>query len=270
MRLKHNKKRNTAFLFEALTREYVKSVIKKNNARQTLVKNIIKEHFSKGKVLNDELSVYREVLESTGLDNESATRLIAEAKSRYGSLNSQEIFKCQNKLIKEINYKLSAEVFNNFVPNYKSLATVYNIFNNKTSIKEKILLEQKVIETLTLQEDKETKDHIDNLTYKTFVKSFNNKYADLTESQKDLLTNYIASFSDNSLGLKVYLSEQVEELKSKLALFGDSDLLDNDELQKKYSDTIVKLESYKNKEIDDIMVEEVLRIQELVKELESA
>ena len=43
MKMKHNKKRNTAFLFEALTREYVKAVVKKNSARQRLVKKIIKE-----------------------------------------------------------------------------------------------------------------------------------------------------------------------------------------------------------------------------------
>ena len=48
MRLKHNKKRNTAFLFETLTREYIKAVVKKNTARQTLVKRIIKENFAKG------------------------------------------------------------------------------------------------------------------------------------------------------------------------------------------------------------------------------
>ena len=177
MRLKHNKKRNTAFLFEALTREYVKSVVKKNVARQNIVKKIIKEHFSKGTTLNEELMIYREILESRDLNEDTATNVLSEAKQRYAGLNKQEIFNNQNKLIKEINYTLSSEVFGNFVPNYKNLATVYNIFNDKTSMKEKILLEQKVVDSLTSTSEEDSKDHIDNLTYKTFVESFNKKYA---------------------------------------------------------------------------------------------
>ena len=38
--------------------------------------------------------------------------------------------------------------------------------------------------------------HIDNLTYKTFVNKFNDTYAEsLRQEQRDLLTNFIISFS---------------------------------------------------------------------------
>ena len=270
MRLKHNKKRNTAFLFEALTREYVKAVVKKNSARQSLIKKIIKEHFSKGSILNKELSIYKEVLESKNLDRETAVGLLGEAKQRYGSLGRQGVFTSQNKLIKEINYTLSSEVFKNFVPNYKNLATIYNIFNDKTSIKEKILLEEKMVESLVCKEEESEKRHIDNLTYKTFVESFNKKYAKLPENQKELLTNYIASFSDNSLSLKVYLNEQVSELKEKLETHQSSEVFESEDLKQKYSEVVSKLDSYKDRSIDDAMITDVLRIQGLVKELENA
>jgi len=270
MRLKHNKKRNTAFLFEALTREYVRSVVKKNSARQSLVKKIIKEHFSKGSILNEELSIYKEVLESKNLDRETAVGLLGEAKQRYGTLGKQNVFSSQNRLIKEINYTLSSEVFGNFVPNYKNLATIYNIFNDKTSIKEKMLLEEKMIESLTTTNTEEEKQHIDNLTYKTFVESFNKKYSELPDNQKELLTNYIASFSDNSLGLKIYLNDQVSELKEKLKNFESSTVLKSEDLKGKYGEIMLKLESYKDMEVDDVMITEVLKIQGLVRELENA
>ena len=45
MKLKHNKKRNTAFIFEALVKELTKSVIKKNDAKKRQIAGIIKEHF---------------------------------------------------------------------------------------------------------------------------------------------------------------------------------------------------------------------------------
>ena len=51
MRLKHNKKRNTAFVYEALIRELTKSIIKKHKNKQNVIVSIIKEHFSKGSVL---------------------------------------------------------------------------------------------------------------------------------------------------------------------------------------------------------------------------
>ena len=270
MRLKHNKKRNTAFLFEALTREYVKAVVKKNSARQSLARKIIKEHFSKGSILNEELSIYREVLESKNLDEPTAKGLLTEAKNRYSSLKKQEVFHCQNKLIKEINYTLSSEVFGNFVPNYKNLATIYNIFNDKTSIKEKMLLEDRMVESLTAPDVIDEKHHIDNLTYKTFVESFNKKYSQLPENQKELLTNYIASFSDNSLSLKVYLNDQVSELKTKLEAFKTDEVLVSGELKDKYGEVMMKLDSYKGCEIDDSMISEVLKIQSLVQELENA
>mgnify|MGYP006141796005 FL=1 len=269
MRLKHNKKRNTAFLFETLTREYIKAVVKKNTARQTLVKKIIKENFAKGSVLNQELKIYREVLETEELSKSEAEKMLQEAKQRYKGLSDQDIFKSQNKLIKEMNYRLSSGVFGNFVPNYKSLATVYGIFNNKTSIKEKMILEEKMVESLTSEQEEE-QQHVDNLTYKTFVEGFNKKYADLPENQKDLLTNYIASFSDNSIGLKVYMNEQVSDLKNKLVSHSGDEALQNDQLKERFEQVLEKLETYKNKEIDDIMAEEVLKIQDLVRELEDA
>ena len=45
MRLKHNKKRNTAFVYEALVRELTESVVKNNKNKQNKIVDIIKEHF---------------------------------------------------------------------------------------------------------------------------------------------------------------------------------------------------------------------------------
>ena len=66
-----------------------------------------------------------------------------------------------------------------------------------------------------LKKEKEMK-HIDNLTYKTFVNKFNDTYKNsLKENQKKLLTNYIISFSDNGLGLKSFVNEELGSFKEK-------------------------------------------------------
>ncbi len=269
MRLKHNKKRNTGFLFETLTREYVKSIVKNNVKRQKTVKSIIKENFSKGTPLHEELTIYREVMETKGLTKEDSVRVLGEAKVRYESLNKRSIFSAQNRLIKQINYNLSSDVFSNFVPNYKDLATVYNLFNNKTSMKEKVLLENRIMESLQSEEKVEEVSHIDHLTYKTFVSRFNEKYSSLPTEQRDLLTNYIASFADDSLGLKNHLNEHIGQIKERLASLSTSDALDNDEMREKFSNIVSMVDSYADREIDDTIVTEVLKIQNLVRELEN-
>ena len=49
--MKHNKKRNTAFLYECLIRELTKAIIKEDKQKQTKVKGLLREFFAKGKVL---------------------------------------------------------------------------------------------------------------------------------------------------------------------------------------------------------------------------
>ena len=109
-----------------------------------------------------------------------------------------------------MNRLLSKSVFGNFVPNYKSLATVSQIFNQETPIKKRVLLEESLIGTMSSKreqnEEKELKS-IDNLVYKTFVSKFNDQYSEhLFMEQKELLTKYISSFTDNSLQLKIYIN----------------------------------------------------------------
>ena len=50
MKLKHNKKRNTAFLYESHVKELTRAVVKKDTERKNVLVSMIREHFSKGTV----------------------------------------------------------------------------------------------------------------------------------------------------------------------------------------------------------------------------
>ena len=64
------------------------------------------------------------------------------------------------------------------------------------------------------EQQKEFLKPIDNLTYKSFVKAFNEKYDNsLLSEQKDLLKVYINSFTDNGIDLKIFLNEEISRLK---------------------------------------------------------
>ena len=93
-----------------------------------------------------------------------------------------------------------------FVPNFKSLASINAIFNDKAPLKKRVLFEQSIVDRMsqaeTLSEEKAMKP-LDNLTYKSFIEKFNQKYDPLLTEQKDLLNQFIASFADDGLTLKV-------------------------------------------------------------------
>ena len=273
MKLKHNKKRNTAFVYETLVREVAKAVVRKDENKKNLIINIIKEHFVPNSILAKELQLYRALEETKGLDVYTAERLIKEARIDYHKLDQDDIFKSQTKLINIINKRLTSEVFSNFVPNYKNLATIAQVFGTDTNTKERVLLERKLLGGLVMKEGGPSKSknmpHIDGLVYKTFVKKFNEKYdKELLPEQKKLLNHFLTSFADNGVEFKMFLSEEVGRLKNSItnSLNEENSDIDND-MRNKTKLVLEKLEEFKKTKIDENMVKGVLKIQSLASEV---
>ena len=269
MKIKHNKKRNTAFVYEALIRELTKAVIKEDMDRKQMVASVIKEHFSKGSELKRELEIYQGVVDTKGLSKEVIERILSEARIDFDKLNQDRIFAEQSKLISTINKSLGVQVYDNFVPNYKDLATVYSIFNKSTPAKNRVLLEQKLVDNNTVEANTKSssiKEPIDNLVYKSFVKRFNDKYhTSLNESQKNLVTKFVTSFADDGLELKMFLNEEVGTLKENLKDFIESS--ENDQLKGQVNKIIGVLDQMKDKQVDIGMVETILKVQQLKQEI---
>ena len=152
MKLKHNKKRNTAFLYEALVKELTKAVVNKDTQKKNALVSMLKENFSVGKILQKELELIKTLSETKKADLYTAERLLSESVSRYSTLDSQEIFEAQSRLIEGINKSIGKQVYSNFVPNYKHLATISQLFTQNTSVKEKVLLERTLIAAMTAKE----------------------------------------------------------------------------------------------------------------------
>ena len=273
MKLKHNKKRNTAFIYEALVREIAKAIVKKDEKKKRLIIKIMKEHFSPNNILAKELQLYKALEETRGLDVYTAERLIKEARTDYHKLNKDEIFKSQTKLINIVNRQLTSEVFSNFVPSYKNLATIAQVFGFDANTKERVLLERKLLGSMVIKEGAPEKSknmpHIDGLVYKTFVKKFNEKYdKELLPEQKQLLNHFLTSFTDNGVEFKMFLSEEVGRLKNSIAcaLKEDNSDIDND-MRDKTKLVLERLEEFKKTKIDESMVKGVLKIQSLAYEV---
>jgi hypothetical protein len=205
MKAKHNKKRNTAFLFEALVRELTKTLVEKNTTRTTAVKKILKEHFRRGMVLFSELDCFNSLSTESDLDQYTAEKVIFQTKKAYQELDSNEVFQEQSKVIKKINQNLGREVYNNFVPNYQSLATLSQIFQDKMPIKSRVILEKKILTTLTSSPQAEPElVPVDNLVVKSFTERFNETYNNLLSEQKELLNKYITSFHEQGVDFRLF------------------------------------------------------------------
>ena len=105
MKINHNKKRNTLFLYESLLREYTKAKLDSDTKKIEEVKNILVEFFSEGKLLKEELKIYKAILDTENIDKEIAERILEEAKRMYSSLNQDDIFKQQSSMIAKVNRK---------------------------------------------------------------------------------------------------------------------------------------------------------------------
>ncbi len=266
----HNKKRNTAFLYEALLREGTRAALDRDVERIKLVRDIILENFNTSCELNKELSLYQELLE-TKIEETYAEKFVKEVESRYERLDKRKIFNEQTALINKINKTLGVKVYNSFVPNYKDLATISQIFSQNTPIKEKILLEQTIIDRVKLKEQKKdsSMQPIDNIVYKTFSKKFNEKYSSLLSEQKDLLTKYVGSFQNDGIELKIYLNEELERLKKGMQEALKKEEINSDlNIYEKTKKTYDYLNTFKDiKEITQDNLQKILKIQQFVHEV---
>jgi hypothetical protein len=266
--MKHNKKRNTAFLYECLVRSLTKSVIRENTQDQQVVKAILKEFFAKGAILAQELEVYRSLLESKELKSDYSRRLLSETKKDFDEINRKDVFNEQTNLIKKINQALGSDSFGIFIPNYKDLATVGMFLQqDKLSAKKRIMLEDNCVKLLGRTDKVLTEmKHLDKLEFNMFVNRFNNTYEhSLLVEQKELLTNFITSFSDNGLGLKSYLNSEIGRLKEAVS----AEIVDgrNPSLIENFQKVKTKLDSYSSQPLNEDLVEEIFYIQDLLAEV---
>ncbi len=272
MKIKHNKKRNTAFVYEALIREATVATLKQDKDTRDKALQIIKKHFTPDSELKKDLGCYKSLCEKQGLEKTISEKIMREAKIAQRLIDPSGLFKAQTELIDDINKELSPSVFGNFVPNYKTLATISQIFHGRLSPKKVVMLENQIVDGMSRTLEQKADEHrVDDMVLKTFVSKFNDKYTDgLLEEQRDLLSYYISSFADNSVELKMFLNEEISRLKKKMAAAKNtSEFKEDNEMIAKTNKIIEKLGDFATQNINEEVLLTVMRTQELVKEIYS-
>ena len=235
-----------------------KAVVRGELQKKQRIIETLKRYFSKGKPLYNDLQLYKQLMETKNLKESLGFRFMQEVKNDWDGLDRKEIFNQQTHLIKEFNNSLP-EAFGNFIPNYKSIATVGQYFNSGgLKAKTRLLIEERV-KTLVISQPQAIKEDkmetLDALTYNTFVNKFNDTYKD------SLLSNYITSFSDNGLGLKMFMNEEIGRLKTECDSLSEGKWSDKIHLVRE------KLEEFKTKPLTEEVVKDVFHIQQLLSEI---
>jgi len=267
MKPKHNKKRNTAFLFEALVREMTKAVVRGNKKRKTKVLKILKEHFTKGKPLYKELQLYKSIYQTKNTDHLTAAKIVVECRNEHHRLDKKEVFRHQSFLISEVNKTVSSRVYNNFVPNYRALATIAQLFSDDTPAKTRVLLENNLIKQMTMNEKPlQEKKGLDDFTFSQYVKAFNKEYSSLLSEQKMVLGLFI---SDRT-SLVSFLNEEVGRLRAALNEGLKATEVKEDKIMTENTKkTIQILDEIKKNKLTEQTIIDILKIQKLVSEIQS-
>ena len=103
------------------------------------------------------------------------------------------------------------------------------------------------------------------------TKNFNSIYSkSLHEEQKQLLNKYVTSFSNNGLEFKIFLNEEVGRLKSEMTQSLQSETVKSDPMiLRKTQKVINTIDEFKDTEITSSMIQKIMKIQSLVKEIQN-
>ena len=283
LNVKHNKIKNTAILYELLSRQITADVI--NDSSKPKSVKIFKEFFNKNTELGKEYALYQVLLEKKYKnDSHAATLVEAVIKSRR-KLSNRRLNNEKYNLIKTIkeNYDIK-EFFNTRIPNFKVMASIYKVFGVETG-KEDFGPVQKTNSVITISEHivsnskkiqkskkvtenyKEQDKDLRLLSYQLLVDKFNSKYKSLNESQKNLLKSYINNIS-NTNSLREFVNKEVTKIKKTLNVH-----------LPKVTDTITKIKLTeavnqvgnltKGKVVNEKQVLTLMRYYELVKEIKN-
>tara|TARA_R110002072_G_scaffold48518_5_gene132724 strand:+ start:1426 stop:2250 length:825 start_codon:yes stop_codon:yes gene_type:complete len=267
MRLRHNKKRNTAFLYEILVKHFAIASLKKQADRANIIKSVIKEFFYKNKPLSKDFTLYKNLYEFEKVDSYTAHFLIQESKREYARLDRKVIFNEQTRLINWINKNLGRDSFNVFVPNYKTLATISQIFNQDGTPKQRVILEKKLMSIVMAAPSvnkQSNMEPMDQIVYRAVIERFNRKYGDqLLEEQKTLIHKYTLSFSDGGHEFTSYLNEEIGRIREHIKSSHRDDLI----LSEKLDSVLHMIEGFKKEPINERIIGKVLKLQSLAREL---
>jgi hypothetical protein len=280
-KLSHNKKRNTGLVYEFLTREVTEAVVSKDRERAARTLAIMSEHLSDGCVLFPELSLHRQVMETRGISERLARRIVDELKAAgiRSSAHRQLIENAKTALIHEMNRTLGRNIFDKFrIPDYTAHASVSILMSRGlgSRLDEGLniaRIEDHLIGFLTSPPQEGTGFNPDAslYAYRTAVGLFEQEYnRELTDAQAELLREYVrVSLGGNPAPFQRVFERQRSNLREVLRARRADEVFKNDvEMSRRLDEAIAELTGLPATPNDE-SVESLMLYHNLKREIES-
>ena len=290
--LKHKKIKNTWLLFDLLTKQIVEEMLETKNVKDNKYFNLIEKYFIKSTNLQKELSLYKYLLEASpdtyNMDTSNYINIILN--KRKMSIDEEKLNEEKYNLYGEMKHQFEIDgtdidfALRTNHSNYKTIASIYGLFEYVTSTEVMYSIEQfmdsnkNVHNYITERKNNSGDDLIEQfkllnksskiLTQNILIQKFNEKYNDkLNESQKNIIVKYVDSVYDTQK-FKTFIYEEMQSIIDSTTKFMELEFIN--EVHK------IKLQEIKNqfvKILDDKLIKEnyvlaTLEYYELIKQFE--
>jgi hypothetical protein len=285
-KIKHSKFKNTGFIFELLVRQITSEIM---SANKSVAEKILKEHFNSKKELSKELKLYQYLINEKYNSESKAEQFINTILEARKRLDETKLTREKYNLVKEIKETYNLDEFiKSPISNYKTLASIYKIFETVTSdeqfdptdvVSSRFTIAENIINSsiqnkdvkikdMVLEEYRKQDEDLRAVSYKLLIESFNNKYKNLTNEQKSLLREYINNIN-NTGKLNEYVSNEVTNLVNNLKEVGSKI---SDKVTKiKLAETISNIKKIKSvKKIKEQHLSAMMMTYELLSELKQS
>jgi hypothetical protein len=222
----HNKKRNTALLYEFLIRTISSSLVEGDKKKSSIALRILRRYFKPGTQLYKEFRLFNALVKTTVSSDSVASSIISEARSAAATIDLDTLDREKSLLIRSINHIIKDENFyDQPVSEYRLYATVQTLLNEwrkpkgtadivslanyENHLREWLISEKKKVDQPLLDETPGTT----RLLMKVMMKKLNEKYSSLNDDQRDIIRAYAFSTAndDNST-----IKKKLEETRKKL------------------------------------------------------
>jgi hypothetical protein len=281
--MRHNKKRNTALLYEFLIRHVSKCLIESRKDEANKAVAILKKYYKAGS-LREELDLFNHAFHTKVKSAEYASKLLGKVLHEAKRIHTRRLDESKTKLIKEINRTFDANAFfAHKIPNYVMYASLQTLLNNATGQKKLhesvncLQLEEKLVNFMlsertsqqSLADSLKLDPQYNNAVYRIVINKFNEKYAGaLNEAQKKLLSKYaVALISENKKVLSNAIAEELLAVKTKLSVIADKEIARDKDLVKKILECRQRLDQVCPENASEATIISMLQFMSLAEEV---
>lgn len=277
----HNKKRNTALLYEFLVRTISASLVEGDKKKSSTALRILRRHFKPGTQLYKEFRLFNALIKTTVSNSTVSSSIINEAKAAAVQADLGQLDREKSLLIRNINHLIKDENFyDQPISEYRMYATIQTLLNEwrKTpgtaDIEELAKYEDQLHSWLVTE--KKSVDHTvsedspgeSRLLMKVMMKKLNEKYSSaLNNEQREIIRSYaFSAANDDHTTIKKKLNEIKKSLIESIEVYS-SNHPDNEYINKKIETARGQILSESLEAIDDTVVSRFMLYSSLKREL---